>query len=459
MRRSLPLVAAGVLALVAAGCGSPGQARTSGTSTRAKTTRSSVSITTSRSAPKSKHGSSTKAGSSSTTTSSKATTTTAAGTGRRRTDRHAGTPSSRQAGGPSRSAAGCVASSPPHGVGGWPSLDGVQFVSSQQGWVVGAGRILATTDGGHTWKTQLLTSEAFQAVDFVSPTTGWAVGHHELLGTSDGGRCWVRLGEPGQPLASVHFVSAQDGWGVAAAAPASSSPRPVPGGGILERTTDGGRTWSAVPGAPANAQSVCFVNGTDGWLGADGRIFATTDGGSSWRQVENPSDPSGHSPRQVDLETVQCAAPAGVWVVSDTDNGAAGTVPWAVFASTNGQKFAEVVQTMYNVAPRAHQAPGSYPGVTSVINPSTAAIVAFTPARLPRATAMQLASLSPGTRISPTYSLPPMQDATGAAFVSGTTGWVVGDAPPSASGTGGKGGLIMATRDGGKTWTQQYRTP
>ncbi|HLI02043.1 MAG TPA: YCF48-related protein [Acidimicrobiales bacterium] len=341
---------------------------------------------------------------------------------------------------------------------GDPALDAVQFVSASHGWVAGAGWIVTTADGGRTWSTQLQTDQHFRQVDFVSATTGFAVGGTELLGTTDGGRCWVRLGEPNPPLASVHFVSPTTGWGVAATTNRGTGPATmVPGGGTLVRTTDGGRSWTPVSGAPANAQSVCFIDATDGWLGADGRIFATHDGGSRWQQVADPSRVAGRT-TGADLETVQCAAPSGVWVVSDTDNGAAGTVPWATFASPDGRHFREVDQAMYGGPSNVPVAPGSYPGVTSAIDARTAAIVAFTPAREPQSAAMALATAG-GARVSPTRLLPAMQDATGAAFVSPTTGWVVGDAAPSGSGRRASTGLVAATSNGGRTWTIQYRTP
>ena len=58
-------------------------------------------------------------------------------------------------------------------------LAAVQFVSSEQGWVVGAGRILATDDGGHTWQVQYRGSADLLGVDFVDADHGFAVGDAE----------------------------------------------------------------------------------------------------------------------------------------------------------------------------------------------------------------------------------------------------------------------------------------
>ncbi|HUU85824.1 MAG TPA: YCF48-related protein, partial [Phycisphaerae bacterium] len=92
----------------------------------------------------------------------------------------------------------------------WPAdappdvrLNGVWFVDSTTGWVVGdGGTILHTPDGGRTWDRQAGGTEAnLQAVRFVDSSTGWVAGGEPgslgggtgrgvLLGTTDGGQSW-----------------------------------------------------------------------------------------------------------------------------------------------------------------------------------------------------------------------------------------------------------------------------
>ena len=100
-----------------------------------------------------------------------------------------------------------------------------------------------------------------------------------------------------QPV-SVSFVSADTGWVLGAV--------PCAGGGCaaaIVRTTDGGRTWQGIPApvsgiaasdgpqGPAAVRGLRFANALDGWAFGPG-LFATHDGGATWRQITLPGDAS-----------------------------------------------------------------------------------------------------------------------------------------------------------------------
>ena len=64
------------------------------------------------------------------------------------------------------------------------------------------------------------------------------------------------------------------------------------GFGAVEKTIDGGRTWTTQP-IPlfGNFASIDFVNATTGWVvGAEGSVYKTTDGGNSWVQQRHDTD-------------------------------------------------------------------------------------------------------------------------------------------------------------------------
>src|SRR6266581_320953 len=70
------------------------------------------------------------------------------------------------------------------------TLYGIVFASPTAGWVVGSGgTILATTNGGASWKPQKSGSrENLYDVAFPAPRVGWAVGANgTILKTTDGG--------------------------------------------------------------------------------------------------------------------------------------------------------------------------------------------------------------------------------------------------------------------------------
>ena len=84
--------------------------------------------------------------------------------------------------------------------------------------MVGAGRILATTDAGTTWTRQYSGTAALDQVDFTDDMHGWAAGRDTLLRTTNGGATWTALKEPCQrELSAIHFVSPTLGYAVAAA--------------------------------------------------------------------------------------------------------------------------------------------------------------------------------------------------------------------------------------------------
>lgn len=373
---------------------------------------------------------------------------------------------------------GCLRSTTPEAPSSSaPAAAAVEFVSASTGWVAGAGRILGTVDGGKQWTTELTGSFVAGGVDFLNSRDGFVVTQAALLGTTDGGRCWQELAEPtAGPLRSVHFVSPSLGWGIAGGSgrPTGSSdptttteaksiqtrpsvaPRPPWTKGTLVETSDGGQRWTTLPAAPANAQSVCFVDAEHGWLGADGKVYATSDGGSTWREVADPTSASGYPNAPADLEVLDCGAPSAVWVVSSTGRTTLGNSPWAVFASSNGTTFHLVAQDQYTATfTPSLITPGSFPGVASVVSATAAAVTGYTPNREPGSqTAVQVMKAD-GSEIEGTHVVPEMGQPTGLAFLSHRAGWIVGTDASSSS----DAGLVEHTTNGGSTWSIQTEVP
>jgi photosystem II stability/assembly factor-like uncharacterized protein len=128
------------------------------------------------------------------------------------------------------------------GGGGPTALESVTFVDATHGWAVGntptgengvpVGLIMATSDGGATWSTQdagAAGSEGeFYSVSFADAKQGWVVGsspnrdgvtaHSVILATSDGGATWkaqdASSAGSSSALVSVSFVDATHGWAV-----------------------------------------------------------------------------------------------------------------------------------------------------------------------------------------------------------------------------------------------------
>ena len=174
-------------------------------------------------------------------------------------------------------------------------LEDVVFLDRKRGWAVGGwprdydvaiyggmGVILATDDGGRTWRHQLDAAAGWlSAVCFIDSSRGWAVGEYGIvMRTQDGGSSWTQMRNVPTPawLGDVHFVDKQTGWAVGRYET------------VLE-TEDGGRTWTPrqMPtprrpfGLPMAYRAVRFASHTEGWIVGDhGNILHTDDGGKTW---------------------------------------------------------------------------------------------------------------------------------------------------------------------------------
>jgi photosystem II stability/assembly factor-like uncharacterized protein len=304
----------------------------------------------------------------------------------------------------------------------------VQFVSATQGWVVGTSAILATTDGGAHWTTQLSGSLNLGEVDFVNGQDGWAVGTTSLLATTDGGVVWTPLPEPCPVVGGVDFFSPSDGYALSG------------DGGILV-TGDGGHSWSPVA-TPSGVQTVCFSDARHGWLGANGRLYRTSDGGRQWT-VLTPSDgyPSG-------AMTVECAADGSAWALRDDPRGTMNSDAHTGFhASQSGAT--EIFET---------PSPGPLTGPFAVISPSTAAFVGNCNDCGAGTAPWDLATNSGATLVRE-GNVGDVNFASAASFVSPGVGFVLGFEQTSRGSTTRIQQRVVATTDGGRTWHIAYAGP
>ena len=182
------------------------------------------------------------------------------------------------------------------------SLQDVYFSDEQNGWLVCERSIydlktndeprtflMHTIDGGASWKKVNVIGKDVDArlvrALFTDEGRGWAFGEAGVLYTTrDGGANWERQHVPTRHLLlGGSFLNAEQGWLVGA-------------GATLLQTSDGGETWhtgTLVGLAPVSGNSTeaprvrftatSFVNKKMGWaVGAEGRVFATRDGGRTW---------------------------------------------------------------------------------------------------------------------------------------------------------------------------------
>jgi len=350
-----------------------------------------------------------------------------------------------------------------------PVLSAVQFVSTSTGWVVGSDRILHTADAGRHWAVQFRTSQAAQleTVDFVDASHGWVTGASELLATTDGGAHWRAVPEPcsgGRAIRTVHFVSPNVGFAVAGvnlpAVGAPGAPSGPAAGGVLVRTTDAGQRWQPVA-TPPGVQSVCFSDAQRGWLGADGNIYGTVNGGRSWTLAVRGPGSGGGRPGYHALAEVQCAGSGAGWAELNGP-GAALSHMAQIGYHTSGRTWQPIYAEQYTASPGVRArvptaSPGAYPGPFSAISQDQAVFIGLCPPcsvpaspRLLGPVPMDIA-LHGGAVLLRRGQIGQLSQATGAAFVTASDGWVTGIRQARSTVS-----VIMRTADGGRSWQAQY---
>ncbi len=167
------------------------------------------------------------------------------------------------------------------------------------------GHVLASMDGGQTWKqVQVPTRSTLTAVHFVDDQVGYTAGHDAvILKTEDGGQTWRRVHyapEEERPLFDLWFSSRDQGVAIGAY-------------GYYLETEDGGETWSDRVLRPvALASDAETSDPAEDALGEDlhlygiaqapsgklymaaeaGAVYRSDDGGGTWFSLPSPYEGS-----------------------------------------------------------------------------------------------------------------------------------------------------------------------
>ncbi len=144
-------------------------------------------------------------------------------------------------------------------------LEGVEFINSQLGWVVGQkGLILRTIDGGNILTRQSSpVRNNLTSISFADAENGFAVGDHgTILTTNNGGSSWSKSDSRTQvELTMVKAISSREACVIGR-------------NGIVMRTVNAGRDWYQYPlGIDADVYALS-VSGNDCWIAAsNGAVF------------------------------------------------------------------------------------------------------------------------------------------------------------------------------------------
>jgi len=149
----------------------------------------------------------------------------------------------------------------------------LDFINSNEGWVIDNYALIHTTDGGLTWNLQDVPTEyLMNSVCFISETHGWiATDYGTVYHTTDGGNTW-EVQDTGvlYPLKKILFIDELHGWTI------GFGPGVV---GTFFYTIDGGQNWLPTE-CPCLFRDIDFNSPTLGWMVCDnGHTYSTYDGG------------------------------------------------------------------------------------------------------------------------------------------------------------------------------------
>ena len=167
--------------------------------------------------------------------------------------------------------------------------------------IVGVGRVggpaayIWSDDLGKTWKQGKLPALGAAAFDvkflddrrgFIASATHADVSQSNalILATEDGGATWREVYRSARPFEltwKISFPTDRVGYVTVQ----SYNPDRAASQRVVAKTTDGGRTWAEIPLVDNHAVrqfGVGFIDAQTGWIGAVPHGFATTDGGQTW---------------------------------------------------------------------------------------------------------------------------------------------------------------------------------
>jgi photosystem II stability/assembly factor-like uncharacterized protein len=319
-------------------------------------------------------------------------------------------------------------------------LAAVQFATDTMGWVAGSrcpatgpcqGVILRTLDGGAKWSAPVVMPAAISGLQFLDTQNGWAFGPAALFSTRDGGVTWSRVALPAglRGIAGVQasFADASSGWLIVHLQDCATQ-----GCGVrVYETSDGGASWRQIASNAPTGQSAPglawaeYVAGGDlggghGWMLAQtpgGMIQTTADDGRTW--TRQPLG-SGGSPVGGAF-----AGNGNGWVAATADTGAAAVQVWQ--SIDDGGSWRRVVAVPGRLVDLDASSDGASAWLTLAGGVSVASALGTATAPVP----------VPGYNIVDISAL----DAA--------TAWAV------ASGPGGY--AVLATTNGGKAWHPVYR--
>lgn len=183
----------------------------------------------------------------------------------------------------------------------------VHFMNDSLAFVLGYYGVYRTEDNGATWENNwlpVIPNRGAWGMSLLNDRTGYLLGSQwmeadpvMIYRTDDGGLSWQPVVESKSSILrsvmTIEFVDEQIGWA---------------GGGVIMKTTDGGRTWITQL-EEATVRKFYFFDADNGFAVGGRRILRTTNGGATWDDMLPPDD------RVADLRGISFINETSGWIV------------------------------------------------------------------------------------------------------------------------------------------------
>jgi photosystem II stability/assembly factor-like uncharacterized protein len=135
-----------------------------------------------------------------------------------------------------------------------------------------SGNVQISTDGGDNWQKATVARENLNGLNFISPNQGYVVGDAGIIfKTNDGGMNWEPVSPP--TTLNLYNIFALDDQRLFV----------VGDSGSIFHSTDGGSHWELISSTVSTRLYGLYFRDENGWaVGASKTYLLSTDGGQSW---------------------------------------------------------------------------------------------------------------------------------------------------------------------------------
>jgi photosystem II stability/assembly factor-like uncharacterized protein len=162
-------------------------------------------------------------------------------------------------------------------VGSSNGTNKIFFIDSNHGFVFGSAgfSLKRTTDGGLSWSNVNGEPTVVLGLSFIDLNIGFCVDENNVYRSLDGGQNWSAISVFNNIYPTgLSFVNSNVGF------------MSDGNGGYINKTTNGGISWTTVGSVSAQISDIKFINENIGFVCCvNASVYKTTNGGQTWTQL------------------------------------------------------------------------------------------------------------------------------------------------------------------------------